>query len=273
MPSVDGVEVAVHELGGEGPTLLVAHATGFHGTMYEPLAAGLRDHFRIVALDFRGHGFSTRPDNGDFNWDRMVLDLLAVADRLGPPPIAGFGHSLGGGTLLLAEHERPGTFGSLVLFEPIVFPDDFEFSGENPMAAPARSRRPSFPSRADALARYASRPPLNEMRPDVLEIYVRDGFVDQPDGSVVLACAPDDEAATFASDTKVRTSTIADVKSAVTVLTGADDEDAPSPARYGPAIVDALPNGRLQVHPEVGHLAPFEQPDAVAAMVLESVGG
>ena len=108
------------------------------------------------------------------------------------------------------------------------------------------------------------------MRPDVLEIYVRDGFVDQPDGSVVLACAPDDEAATFASDTKVRTSTIADVKSAVTVLTGADDEDAPSPARYGPAIVAALPNGRLQVHPEVGHLAPFEQPDAVAAMVLES---
>ena len=25
-----------------------------------------------------------RPDNGDFDWDRMTLDLLAVADRLGP---------------------------------------------------------------------------------------------------------------------------------------------------------------------------------------------
>ena len=273
MPSVDGVEVAAHELGGDGPPLLIAHATGFLGTVYAPLAAGLGDHFRVVALDFRGHGWSSRPDNGDFNWDRMTFDLLAVADRLGPPPITGFGHSLGGGTLLLAEHERPGTFGSLVLFEPIVFPEDFEFDGENPMAGPARGRRPSFPSRADALARYASRPPLNEMRPDVLEIYVRDGFVDQPDGSVTLACAPDDEAATFASDTKVRTSTIADVASAVTVLTGAEDDDGPSPARYGPAIVAALPNARLQVHPEVGHLAPFEQPDAVAAMVLESVAG
>ena len=249
MPSVDGVEVAAHELGGDGPPLLVAHATGFLGTMYGPLAAGLGDHFRVVALDFRGHGWSTRPDNGDFDWDRMTLDLLAVADRLGPPPITGFGHSLGGGTLLLAEHERPGTFGSLVLFEPIVFPDDFEFDGENPMAAPARSRRPSFPSRADALARYASRPPLNEMRPDVLEIYVRDGFVDQPDGSVVWRARPTTRRRRSPRTTKVRTSTIADVTSAVTVLTGADDEDAPSPARYGPAIVAALPNGRLQVAP------------------------
>lgn len=269
--SVDGVEVAAHELGGGGPPLLVAHATGFLGTVYEPLAAGLSDRFRVVALDFRGHGWSSRPDNGDFGWDRMTLDLLAVADRLGDPPITGFGHSLGGGTLLLAEHLRPGTFDRLVLFEPIVFPDDFSFDGPNPMAAPARSRRPTFPSRAEALGRYAGRPPLNEMRPDVLEIYVRDGFVDQPDGSVRLACDPEDEAATFDSSFTVRTSTIADVASAVTVLTGADDEDAPSPARHAPAIVAALPNGELQVHPEIGHLGPFERPDAVAAMVLDSV--
>ena len=80
---------------------------------------------------------------------------------------------------------------------------------------------------------------------------------------------PDDEAATFASDTKVRTSTISDVKAAVTVLTGADDEDAPSPARYGPAIVDALPNGRLQVHPEVGrHRSRNPTP---SAMMTESI--
>ena len=269
--SVDGVEVAAHELGGDGPPLLVAHATGFLGTVYGPLAAGLHDRFRVVALDFRGHGWSTRPDNGDFGWDRLTLDLLAVAERLGEPPIHGFGHSLGGGTLLLAEHERPGTFDSLVLFEPIVFPDEFDFVGPNPMSAPARMRRPTFPSRAEALARYASRPPLNEMRPDVLETYVRDGFVDQPDGSVRLACAPDDEAATFDGSATVRLSRIGDVESAVTVLVGAEHEDAPSPARHGPAIVAGLPNARLQAHPEVGHLAPFEQPDAVAAMVLDSV--
>ena len=268
MPSADGVAIAAYELGGEGPALLVAHATGFLGPVYGPMADGLRDRFRVVALDFRGHGASTSPANGDFGWDRMALDLLAVVEHLGGGPISGFGHSLGGGVSLLAERERPGTFSSLFLYEPIVFPDDLVFDGPNRMAGPARSRRGSFPSRAEALARYASRPPLSAMRPDVLAIYVRDGFVDQPDGSVALACSPDDEARTFEAEIKVRTSTIAGVAAAVTVAVG-HDEEGPNPARLGSAIVAALPRAELLVCPELGHLGPFEDPPAVAALIGE----
>jgi pimeloyl-ACP methyl ester carboxylesterase len=268
VPSADGVEIAAYELGGEGPPLLVAHATGFLGPVYGPMAEGLADRFRVVALDFRGHGASTRPANDDFGWDRMALDLLAVVDHLGGGPIAGFGHSLGGGVALLAERQRPCTFASLFLFEPIVFPDDMVFDGPNRMAGPARSRRSSFPSRADALARYSSRPPLSLMRPDVLAIYVRDGFVDQADGSVALACSPDDEARTFESEIKVRTSTIAAVDTDVTVTVG-HDEEGPNPARLGAAIVAALPRAELLVHPELGHLGPFEDPPAVAALVRD----
>ena len=271
VPGTDGVEIAAYELGGDGPPLLVAHATGFLGPMYRPMADGLVDRFRVVALDFRGHGASTRPANDDFGWDRMARDLLAVVDHIAGSrggPIAGFGHSLGGGVSLLAERERPGTFSSLFLFEPIVFPDDHVFDGPNRMAGPARSRRGSFPSRAEALARYGARPPLNLMRPDVLAIYVRDGFVDQPDGSVALACAPDDEARTFESEVKVRTSTIESVGTAVTVAVG-HDEEGPNPARFGAPIVAALPRAELLVCPELGHLGPFEDPPAVAALILE----
>ena len=108
--SADGVEIAVYEFGGAGETLLVAHATGFCATMYRPLGAELVDRFRIVALDFRGHGRSARPvRDDDFGWDRMAEDVLAVVERL-DPPIAGFGHSMGGAALLLAEERRPGTF-------------------------------------------------------------------------------------------------------------------------------------------------------------------
>ena len=270
VPSVDDVAIAAYELGGDGPPLVVAHATGFLGPVYAPMAATLTDRFRVVALDFRGHGASTVPADGNFGWDRMALDLLAVVDRIGTAPLTGFGHSLGGGVLLLAEHERPGTFSSLFLFEPIVFPDDFVFDGPSPMAGPARSRRGSFPSRAAALARYASRPPLSDMRPDVLEIYVRDGFVDQPDGSVALASAPDSEASTFESEIKVRTSTIAGVESSVTVVVG-HDEEGPNPARFGPSIVAALPHAELIVREDLGHLGPFEDPPAVAALVRERI--
>jgi hypothetical protein len=46
--STDGVELAVHDLGGEGPVLLVSHATGFHGRCYLPLATHLATRFHSV---------------------------------------------------------------------------------------------------------------------------------------------------------------------------------------------------------------------------------
>lgn len=52
----DGVGVAVHLLGGGGRELMLAHATGFHGRTWGPLADRLADGFLCVAPDLRGHG-------------------------------------------------------------------------------------------------------------------------------------------------------------------------------------------------------------------------
>jgi pimeloyl-ACP methyl ester carboxylesterase len=243
--------------------MVLAHATGFCATMYRPLGVELTDRFRVVGFDFRGHGRSTRPDNDDFGWDRMAEDVLAVVERLDSTPASGFGHSMGGAALLMAEERRPGTFDSLFLFEPIVFPDDFRPTAPSSMADLARARRSTFPSRGDVLARYASRPPLSTMRADVLTAYVSDGFVDVADGSVRLACDPEDEARTFESETRVHTASVRDVAAAVTVSVG-HDEEGPNPARFGPGLVAALPHAALVTRHELGHLGPFQAPALVA---------
>ena len=69
VPSSGGVRVAVHDLGGpdaigdhDSAVLLFAHATGFCGRVWEPVAAALTHRFRCLALDFRGHGVSELPD-------------------------------------------------------------------------------------------------------------------------------------------------------------------------------------------------------------------
>ena len=80
--STDGVTIVVHDLGGSGDLMLLCHATGFHARAYEPLAAQLASHFHVLALDFRGHGDSTAPHNGRFDWEGMADDLLAVVDAL-----------------------------------------------------------------------------------------------------------------------------------------------------------------------------------------------
>ena len=37
VPSTDGVELELHDFGGDGPTLLIAHATGMCAGAYLPM--------------------------------------------------------------------------------------------------------------------------------------------------------------------------------------------------------------------------------------------
>jgi len=270
--STDHVTLAVHHLGGTGAPLLLAHATGFCAYAYKPLAAGLHDHFDVWALDFRGHGDSTSPRNRNFSWDAMASDALAAIEAVADGPLLAFGHSMGGAALLLAELSRPGVLRGVYLYEPIVFPSDWVPPGQSPMAASARRRRRSFASKAEALRRYAGRPPLGTLRADALAAYVEHGFADLPDGTVELKCAPEDEAATFASEAKMSVDRLDGLALPTVVAVGGRAGD-PDPAAFGPPIVAAMPRARLVEYPHLGHFGPLQDPDTIAEEILAMAAG
>ncbi len=58
----DGVSLAVHDFGGDGPPLVVSHATGFHAHCYVDMIGRLRGSYRVHGLDYRGHGGSSEPN-------------------------------------------------------------------------------------------------------------------------------------------------------------------------------------------------------------------
>jgi pimeloyl-ACP methyl ester carboxylesterase len=269
--SSDGVTVAVHDLGGDGDPFLICHATGFCGRAYEPFAAELSGRFHVWAMDFRGHGDATAPANGRFDWTGMADDMLAVVGALTAEPIAVFGHSMGGGVSLLVEERQPGTLRSAYLYEPIIVPAQIDADWappiDNPMGTAARRRRATFASKAEALLRYASRPPLEELRAGSLAAYVEHGFEDVPDGTVRLKCAPEHEAATFEAGGKPTIEQIAAVQTPTIVAAGRTEGDW-SPAVFAPLVAGALPNGRLVVHPTMGHFGPLQDPVTIAEQIV-----
>ena len=272
LPSTDGVQVAVHDLGGptdpHAPTVLFSHATGFHARVWAPMASHLTSRFRCLAIDYRGHGSAVTPEGLDFHWRGFGDDAVAVLDSglLGTGEVHGVGHSMGGAALVLAAVRRPGRVRSLWLFEPITPPPGSMLSsdGPNPMAASALRRRPSFASFDAAIANYAAKPPLDELDPDALREYVEGGFVAQPDGSVSLRCRPEWEAATFSmARSSGAWDLLPELDLPVTVVVG--EEEAFGPAAFGPAVAEALPHGQLAEHRELGHFGPLQEPGKLAA--------
>jgi pimeloyl-ACP methyl ester carboxylesterase len=279
LPGPDGSTLAVHELGEGGRPTLLCHATGFHGLVWEPFADALGAGFSRWAMDFRAHGASVVPEGEVPGWAGFRDDVAAVVDGLDLPrgELLGVGHSMGGAALVLLEQARPGTFAGLWLFEPITPPPGAlgpsPADGEvhpNPLADGAARRRPTFPSAALALANYAAKPPLNRLRADALDAYVRHGFVPDDDptapaGAVRLACRPGDESLVYrGAATHIAFEQLAQVRCPVVVAMG----DEPGPAAFAPRVAEALPDGRLERFEQLGHFGPLEAPDRVAARVV-----
>lgn len=275
VPSTDGVQIAVHDLGGTGSALLVSHATGFHGRCYLPLADELAAVAHSIAFDYRGHGDTERPD-GPIDWQAYGDDALAMASWLADHnggPIDAFGHSMGGACLLMAAHRRPELFRRIIAFEPIVFPpeglSEAPPDAESPMVAGARRRRSSFPSYEAAIANYASKPPLNAFTPAALDAYVRFGFA-QGDSEVHLKCTPDTEAGTFATGGLHRTwDVLPEIATEVLVLAGVVQPMQPS--RIAEGVAERLPNGRYLQRDDLDHFGPMTHPAEIAAIVADEL--
>lgn len=260
--SGDGTPIALHSFGGTGPRLFVCHATGFHARNYLPLIARFTQSFEVFGIDVRGHGQSQLEPTDTFTWRDFAQDLLAAIDHLGGEPVRAFGHSMGGTTILLADHARPGIIERAWMYEPIVFPADLA-PRNSMMSEAAGKRRSIFPSKADALWRYASRPPLNVFRADALAAYVDGGFLDTDDGQVRLACRPHHEAMTY-NGAGTPASEVAQFAAPIVVARGAF-QDGPSPAEFAIALHDALgDNSTMQAYDDLVHVGPFQDPARIA---------
>ncbi|MGH9134733.1 MAG: alpha/beta fold hydrolase, partial [Ilumatobacteraceae bacterium] len=271
--SSDGVSVAVHDLGGSGRPLLIAHATGFNAHTYVPIAEVLADRFHTSALDFRGHGDTAAPAGWEVEWRRFGDDASAAAKAVTPGDgLIAFGHSMGASALLMAAHREPSLFELIIAFEPIGHPapdpapeDALSHPLLTSMVGAARRRRRTFASYAEAIDNFGSKPPMSAFTPEALRNYVEHGFAPSGDG-VTLRCDPELEAQTFLNG---RHNGVRDIlpgiSTPVLVVGGATDEFGP--ASIAPDIAERLPNATFRHLPHLDHFGPFTHPAELAELI------
>ncbi|MGI9596571.1 MAG: alpha/beta fold hydrolase [Acidimicrobiales bacterium] len=265
--STDGVTLKLYDLGGSGPLLVMSHATGFCGQVWEPMAQYLSAHFHCIAFDFRAHGRSTRPIDRPLEWTGFSDDVLAVFDAVSPDePVAAVGHSMGGAALALAEASTPGRLSKAWTYEPILFEVDEEIGDESPeIAEGARRRRATFSGRDEVLERYRAKSPLNALDDRALRAYVDGGFEDLPDGTVTLRCRPEDEASVFEHHNSGARRAIGRVTVPFAVAASGDG------MRPAIAVAEAAAEfGHLELFKYEGltHFGPMEDPERLAADVV-----
>lgn len=270
--SANGIRLHYLDWGGDGQPVILIHATGLVGAVWQPLAEALRQAgYRPIAYDQRGHGDSTKPPSG-YGFATGAADLRAFRSALGLPTAVGIGLSGGATAIALAAAAEPAAFDRAVLIEPIVFPNhdiaDVWEGHTRSMVNRTIKRRTVWASRDEIDASYRSRPPFSAWRDDMLRAYLEWGTAEREDGQIELKCPPAIEAQYYQAAPEIDPwPALRSLTLPVLIIRGEHSE--PVGPNQGAAIRDAIPGAELLDVAGVGHFVPMEAPEIVERAVLD----
>ena len=192
--------------------LMFLHANGFNALSYRALLEPLGVH--TVALDLRGHGFSTLPADPDklSSWLVFSADITTFFERYIDQPVVIAGHSFGAVSGVLAAQALGDKCAGFVGFDPVFLPFPARLFAKTkwgrqimktriPIATKAGRRRAEFASVDAAFENYKGRGAFKTVRDDILLDYVQGGLVGgglvEGNSTMRLACEPLWEQAIF----------------------------------------------------------------------------
>ena len=274
----EGVEISTLDWGGDGPLAFFHHANGFCAATLAPVAQALRDRFRVVAMDCRGHGDSTSvPPEGDaYAWSRLAADVERVVEatleRTGRDRVAfALGHSFGGALLLRAASLGRTPIDRLLLCDPVIHPKPAPGSprpGRGPgLAEATRKRRDRFPSFAAAYDHCRTRGLFADFTAEALALYVGEGMTSTEDGrEIALKCDREVEAAIFDGNGSSICAEDVEAVRARTLFVHAQRGNFD--AATFEAVASRMSDARVESR-DLGHLFPLEEPEAALTLAHE----
>ena len=111
------VSIAVIDPGGDGPPVILLHGLAGSARELRPTANALVDSHRVLLVDQRGHGRSTRRPV-DVSREAFIQDIVQVMEDQAPGARCTLvGQSMGAHTAFLTAAARPDLVESLVMLE------------------------------------------------------------------------------------------------------------------------------------------------------------
>jgi len=228
------------------------------------LARNLRERFRILALDVRGHGESAWSTAGAYQYGDQMADLAAFVDRLGFDRFVLIGTSMGGIIAMAYAAQHANRLRGLVIND--IGPD--AEAGTQRITGLVGSRPNDFGSLEEAMEYRRQISPITAARPldDQRELAL--GVLRQrPDGRWGWKMDPAyiEQRVTRGAPPRPALWPALAALACPTLVIWGSDSDVLSEAQ-AKRMVETLPHGQLVTVPGIGHAPTLVEPQVLEAM-------
>ena len=245
---------------GSGPAIVLGHSLLCSGEMWANQVPSLAEAYRVINIDYRGHGQSGTVKKS-FTLSDLVDDTVAILDELEIDTAIWAGLSTGGMVALRAALDVPERVRAILVAdasaaaEPYYPKLKYRALG---LGARLVGLRPFVPAVAPIMFGETT---LRENR-EIIDEWVPNFLsIDLP--SVLRGLE-----AVVTRDSVVKD--LGKIKVPTLVMVGNEDRAQPVPRSQ--EIAEGIDGSRLEIIPRAGHLSALEQPERVTRVMLEFFG-
>lgn len=252
----NGIEINCVIEGPEGaPCVTMSHALANNLSLWDDLATALKDRYRILRFDNRGHG-GTEVVPGPYTFPMLIDDAVGLLDAVGVDETHWIGLSIGGMVGYGLGIHHPERIKSIIACDsrPDAPPDYAAYF----QSRIDKAKNGGMENVVETTIERWFTPETRAAQPPVLD-RVR-AMIRGTDPVGHAGCCEALKTLAFGPH-------IHKIKAPTLLLGGAQDKGAPPEALSEAAA--KIPKGEHLVIPNAGHITPLENPDAVRAGVEE----
>lgn len=248
------------------PLLVLLHGFGDSFTSWDGWVPELKGRFRLIRLDFPGHGLTRAPEGFVLRDNAGLADFVDVfAATLALPKFAVAGNSMGGGVAWQLAVRHPERINALILVDAAGFPNE-----KPPAKIPLAFKILRYPIGRIILRNIDNRPLIEQgLKTDVYDqAVITPAFVDRwaefqraPGHRAILMSI------NLGAQARATPALLGTIKVATLILHGENDLLIEPASAH--KFAAAIPGAKLLLYPQVGHLPQVEIPAQSAADVAE----
>ena len=231
----------------EADVLMFSHSLGTNLLMWDPQVKALRDKYKLICFDTRGHGKSDVPD-GPYTLEQLAQDAVGLMDTLGIEKVHWIGLSMGGMIGQAVALNYPERLKSLILCDTAAKVNEED--------------QPIWQQRIDTALKHGMEAlleptlerwftkPFREKNPPEVEL-IKKLFLSTPVKGFV-GCAEAIRKLNYLDR-------LSEIKLPTLIIVG--QEDMGTPVEVAKEMHKRIPNSELIIIPSAAHLSNLEQPE------------